>query len=120
VRSTGILRRRIADALAALSDALDPSSSERTPDAFVAALARVDQVGVAFKASRFVTVRARRTHPADWIDALMACRAPAVALIDSGETPGAVRKAVGVARKAVQQPPELLAALTELRRALAA
>lgn len=120
VRSTAVLRRRIADALATLSDALDPTTPERSPDAFVAALARVDQVGGAFKASRFVTSRIGRASPADWIDALMACRMPAVALIDAGETPGAIRKAVGTARKAVRQPPELLTALTELRRALTA
>jgi len=120
VRSTAVLRRRIADALAALSEALDPAKPERASDAFVAALARVDQVGVAFKASRLFASRIGCANPADWIDALMACRAPAVALIDAGETPGTIRKLVGAARKAVQQPPELLAALTELRRALAA
>ena len=120
VRSTAALRRRIADALAALSDALDPAKSERRPDAFVAALARVEQVGAAFYATRFVTSRTGRANPADWIDALMACRAPALALIEAGETPGAIRRSVGAARKAVQQPPVLLAALTELRRALAA
>ncbi|HEX5124404.1 MAG TPA: FUSC family protein [Rhodanobacteraceae bacterium] len=120
VRSTAVLRRRIADALAALSEALDPAASVRTPDAFVAALARVDQVGAAFKASRIVTSRLRRANPADWIDALTACRAPAIVLIDAGATPAAIRKLVGGARKAVQQPPELLAALTDLRRALTA
>ena len=120
VRSTAVLRRRIADALAALSDALDPAKPERTPDAFVVALARVEQAGTAFKASRFVTSRFGLANPADWIDALMACRKPAVAMIDAGETPGAIRRRVGAARKAVQQPPELLAALTDLQRALAA
>jgi hypothetical protein len=119
VRSTAVLRRRIADALAALSEALDPATPRRTPDAFVAALARVDQVGPAFRASRFVAARFGRAAPAEWIDTLIACRTPAVALIDAGETPGAIRKAVGTARKAVQEPPELLSALTALRRALA-
>jgi uncharacterized membrane protein YccC len=120
VRSTAVLRRRIADALAALSDALDPAKPERTPDAFVAALARVDQVGAAFRASRLVTSRLGRANPADWVDALTACRAPAIALIDGGATPGPIRKLVGAARKAVQQPSGLLAALTDLQRALAA
>jgi hypothetical protein len=120
VRSTSVLRRRIADALAALSEALDPANADRAPDAFVAALARVDQAGSAFKASRFVTPRLGRTHPADWIDALMACRGAAVALIDARATPGTIRQRVGAARKATQQPSELLAALIELRQALAA
>lgn len=118
VRSTAVLRRRIADALAALSEALDPATPDRTPDAFVAALARLDEVGAAFKASRFVTSRIGRMNPADWIDALAACRAQAVALIESGQTPGAIRKAVGAARKAVQQPSELPGALADLQRAL--
>ena len=118
VRSTAVLRRRIADALAALSDALDPAKPDRTPDAFVAALVRVDQVGAAFRASRFVTSRIGRTNPADWIDALTACRAPAVALIETGETPGAIRKKVGAARKALLDPPTLLPALEDLRATL--
>jgi len=120
VRSTAVLRRRIADALAALSDALDPTRPDRTPDAFIAALARVDQVGAAFKASRYVTSRHGRASPADWIDTLAACRVPAVALIETSATLGAIRKAVGAARKAVQQPSELLAALKDLQRELVA
>ena len=120
VRSTAVIRRRIADALAALSEALDPARSDRTPDAFLAALARIDQVSAAFRASRWVTTRFGRTNPADWIDALAACRAPALAWIDAGETPGAIRRSIGAARKAVQHPGELLGALIELRRALAA
>jgi hypothetical protein len=48
----------------------------------------------------------------------MACRAPAVALIESGETPGAIRKKVGAARKALLEPPEIVPALNELSAAL--
>ncbi len=118
VRSTAVLRRRIADALAALSDALDPAEPERSSAAFVAALARVDEIGPAFRATRWLAARTGRADAADWIATLTACREPAVALIDAGETPGALRKVVGVARKAMQQPAELLAALVELRQAL--
>jgi fusaric acid resistance family protein len=114
VRSTAVLRRRIADALAALSDALDPANENRSSNAFVAALARVDEVAPAFRASRVVTRRFGSTSPADWIDALIACRAPAAALIDARETPGACRKAVSAARKAVREPGELLPALKAL------
>ncbi|HKE48581.1 MAG TPA: FUSC family protein [Rhodanobacteraceae bacterium] len=117
IRSTAVLRRRMADALAALSEALDPANADRTSDAFVAALGRVEQIAPAFRASRLVT---RTTSPADWIDALIACRAPAVALIQARETPAALRKAVGSARRAVRDPSELSAALTDLRRLLAA
>ena len=118
VRSTAVLRRRIADALAALSEAIDPATPERTPDGFVAALAQVDQVAPAFKASRLVTRMLKPTHPADWIDALTACRAPAIALIKQGETPATVRRAVGAARKALREPETLLPALLALRDTL--
>jgi hypothetical protein len=123
VRSTAVLRRRIADALAALSDALDPKAQSRTSRAFVAALARVEQVAPAFRASRFA-MRAfagssrPTSQPADWIDALLACRSRAVALIDAGEAPARVRIAVGAARKALREPATLLAALRDLARAL--
>ena len=120
VRSSAVLRRRIADALAALSDALDPSNDERTPDDFVAALDRIEQVAPAFRAGRFASKSFRAIQPADWIDALANCRAPAVALAVAGRTPGAVRKAVGAARRALREPAELSPALSELARTLAA
>jgi fusaric acid resistance family protein len=118
VRSTAVLRRRIADALAALSEALDPANAARSPEAFVAMLARVEQLAPAFRAARRVAWRSRRVNPADWIDALGACSEPAVALITSSATPGAARKAAGAARKAVREPDTLLPALRELRQAL--
>ena len=117
VRSTAVLRRRIADALAALADALDPASAIRSPDAFVAALDRVEQLAPPFRAARMVG-RSRRMHPADWIDALAACRVAAITRIDAGETGAAVRKAVGAARKALREPPLLRDALIDLRRSL--
>jgi uncharacterized membrane protein YccC len=52
VRSTAVLRRRIADALAALSDAFDPANATRSSGAFVAALARVEQTAPPFRAAR--------------------------------------------------------------------
>ena len=118
VRSTAVLRRRIADALAALSEALDPAIPERTAEGFVAALGQVEQVAPAFKASRLVTRWLKPVHPADWVDALFACRRPAITLIDEGATPGNVRKAVGAARKAMREPEELLPALQTLRDTL--
>ena len=53
-------------------------------------------------------------QPAEWIDTLVACRIPAVALIDLGEAPANVRKAVGAARKSLREPAELQQALREL------
>jgi hypothetical protein len=118
VRSTGVLRRRVADALAALSAALDPETADRTPAAFVAALEDLEQVAPAFRALRTTTARWRQPQPADWIDALAACREPAVALVESGEAPAGVRRAAGAARKAQLEPSTLLPALRALRAAL--
>lgn len=119
VRSTAVLRRRLADALAALASALDPANAGLGSDAFIHSLALVEQLAPAFRASRMVTRRFRNPQPVDWVDALLACREPAVALIDGGATPGAVRRAVGAARKAMLEPAELLPALQNLHRALA-
>jgi len=54
-------------------------------------------------------------QPADWVDVLIACKEPALELIDKKEAPGAVRKAVGIARKSMREPEEILPALLELR-----
>ena len=119
VRSTDALRRRIADALGALATAFDPATTTRSPDDFVMAVAGVEQVAPAFRASRLATRRFRAVQPADWVDVLTACREPAIALIEKGETPGNVRRAVGAARKSMRESSELLPALQDLRAALA-
>jgi uncharacterized membrane protein YccC len=118
VRSTAVLRRRIADALAILADALDPATPARRSGEFVRALDEVQQIGPAFRATRLATRRFRAMQPADWVDTLSACRGPAAALIDRGETPGSVRKAVGAARKALREPAELSPALRNLHGTL--
>lgn len=118
VRSTAVLRRRIADALAALSAALDPANPERTPAHFTDALDDVARIAPSFRALRAATGRWRQPQPADWIDALLDCSVEAVALIESGATPPEVRRAVGVARKALLEPATLLPALRTLRHAL--
>ena len=118
VRSTAVLRRRVADALAALSNALDPTTPMRTSDDFTAAVVAVAQMAPAFRASRLVTRRFRSVQPADWVDALVACRDPAIALIESSGTPGTVRRSVGAARKSMREPAAILPALQDLRRSL--
>jgi uncharacterized membrane protein YgaE (UPF0421/DUF939 family) len=118
VHSTPVLRRRIADTLAILADALDPATPTRRSDDFVAAIASVEQIAPAFRASRPVMRHFSAIQPMDWIDALVACRAPAVALIDLGEMPVTARRAVGAARKSVREPAELQRALQELYRSL--
>jgi hypothetical protein len=118
VRSTAALRRRIADALATLSDALDPAISTRVPDDFSAAVVGVEQMAPSFRASRMVTKRFRTLQPADWVDALLACRDPALTLIKKGETPGTVRRAVGAARKSMRESEEILPLLKQLQDSL--
>jgi hypothetical protein len=119
VRSTGVLRRRIADALAALSAALDPANPQRTPAHFVEALDEVARIAPSFRALRAATGRRRQPQPADWIDALLDCRGSAIALVESGATPPEARRAVGAARKALLEPATLSTALRALRRTLA-
>lgn len=118
VRSTDVLRRRLADALAALGEALDPATAQRSPVRFIHELDAVEALAPAFRAARGLGLRPHWRQPADWIDALAGCRASAVALIETGTTPGNVRRAVGTARQALRQPECLLDALTALRDSL--
>ncbi len=118
VRSTAVLRRRVADALAALSNALDPATPKRTPADFADAVAAVAQMTPAFRASRLMTRRFRSVQPADWVDTLVACREPAIAWIERGTVSGSVRRAVGAARKSMREPAEILPALQDLHRSL--
>jgi hypothetical protein len=71
-----------------------------------------------FRAARRFTRYVRPVQPADWVDTLLACRAPAIDVIARGETPGRVRQAIGAARKALRDPAALLPALQQLRQAL--
>lgn len=120
VKSTGVLRRRIADALALLADALDPATPARGADDFVAALMQLEQVAAAFRASRLVTRRWQPVQPADWVDILVACRTPAVALIEAGDPVVSVRRATGAARKAIRKPETLARALMDLQQQMIA
>ena len=118
IRSTDVLRRRLADALAAMSEALDPQRAARSPQLVLAALHRVEQLRPSFHARRLALRRWQAPQPADWIDALVACRGPVVALVERGATPGAVRQAIGAARKAMREPTQVGPALAALREVL--
>ncbi len=118
VRSTDVVRRRIADTLAALGEAFDPALPDRSAASFLAALDSVDKVAPAFRSLRLLTRKLSVVQPADWVDELMACREPAAALIEGGATPGRVRKAIGAARKAMREPGEIQPALRDLRGSL--
>ncbi len=118
VRSTDVLRRRLADALAAMAEAMDPAMAERTPARLASSLDQIQDMAAPFRASRRFTRRFRAMQPADWVDTLLACRTPAIDVITRGETPGRVRQAIGAARKALREPESLLPALQQLRQTL--
>ncbi len=113
LRTGDVLRRRIADALAALAEALDPANPARSPHRLAAAFDAIQPLAPPLRALR----RIRPTPQADWIDELAAARAPLLALIERGATPPALRRKVGGARQALREPPALLAALRDLRGA---
>lgn len=118
VRSSDVLRRRLADALAAMGEAMDPALAERTPARVADALDQLRDMAAPFRASRRLVRHASARQPADWIDALLACRASAIDVIARGDTPGRVRQAIGAARKSLREPDTLLPALQRLREAL--
>ena len=117
VRSTDVLRRRLADALGALGEAVDPSAGHRQFAAVEASLDRLEQVVAPFRAVRLLSGR-RHAKAADWADALLDCRRAIPALIRSGQVPDQVRRAVGAARRAQREPESLLPALHALRAVL--
>jgi hypothetical protein len=117
IASVDILRRRLADALAAMAEALDPACAERLPEKIAAPMTLVTQMRPVFRAHRLV----RRRHPVpplEWIDTLAACEAPVLALVARAESPGAVRKALGTARQSMREPAQIGPALAALKTAL--
>jgi hypothetical protein len=115
-RSVDVLRRRLADALAVLAEALDPAAAPeaRDPARLAHAFDGVIELAAPFRAAR----RLGHGAPAAWIDALAACRAPALVLIEHGTASGDARRAVGAARQALKEPARLATALESLRDAL--
>ncbi len=118
VRSTSVLRRRIADALAALAAAMDRQQPTRTPDAFFTALHAVEHMAPAFRATRHVARYVRKDRPAEWIDVLLTCREPAGSLIEQGKVPANVYQALGHARRSMREPEAILPALQQLQASL--
>lgn len=116
--SRDVLRRRIANTLAILADAFDPATPEPPRNTVEAAFAQLQEVAPAFRALRWASRRLDLAQPADWIDALQACQAPAHMLIERGQAPVSVRRSVGAARRALREPEALLVALRELRATL--
>ncbi|WP_165488568.1 MULTISPECIES: FUSC family protein [Dyella] len=120
VRSTDVVRRRIANALAALAEALDPATEHRQARAFDDAMDELALVAPPFRLARALTRHRRAKRPADWADTLLDGRDLADTLIARQLTPAKVRQAVGVARKSLREPDGLQEALLHLRQTLEA
>ena len=118
VRSSDVLRRRLADALAAMAEATDPATPGRSPARVAKALDELADMAAPFRAARRFTRRFATVQPADWVDTLLACRGPAIEVIARGETPGRLRQAIGAARKSLREPDNLLPALQQLHQTL--
>ncbi|MFC3652969.1 FUSC family protein [Dyella humi] len=118
VRSTAVLRRRIADALAALASSLDRQQPTRTPEAFFAALDAIEQIAPAFRATRYIAHRIRPERAADWIDVLLGCRDPGRRLIEQGAAPASVHQTLTHTRRVMREPEKILPALQQLHASL--
>jgi uncharacterized membrane protein YccC len=88
VRTSDVLRRRIADALLSLSDFLEASSAGQSElrvsgCRFDQAVAALDEIAKPLQAHRLLTRRrAGRAHAVDAIDALRRCLAPVATIVD--------------------------------------
>ncbi len=121
VRTTDVLRRRLADLLAALSELLGALSADRAELAgrarsFERALDALDEIARPLHAHRLLSARLREgAHVADTIDAARRCRAPVASIVE-----------LASAAPALPEPGELAAQrrrvsarITAARRALA-
>jgi hypothetical protein len=92
VRSTDVLRRRIADALAVLSDLLAaitsaPSEVGHHARRFEHAVDRLDEIAKPLETHRFLSRRIRsEPRPADALDAARRCRPPVLAIASAAAT----------------------------------
>lgn len=110
IPSIGVLRRRIAEALATLSGVFDGGAG---PEDFARSVEGVEQVAPAFRALRMVS--RRRYQPADWVDVLRDC-----VPLAGNPAPADAKRALGAARRSMREPEEILGALTHLRGTLGA
>lgn len=118
VRSEPVLRRRIADALAALGEYLAEPLPERGRSV-AAALARVEEVAPPWEAWDRVVRHWRpdAPRPGQWARLTRECVALARSRPGAG---GPARKLLGEARRSLREPARIGPALAALREALAA
>ena len=118
VRSGAVLRRRLADALACLSEALDPAILERSEEEFVAALGAVEQLLPAFNTAHLLTRYLTFENPASGAIVLLTCKKIAINMIQEKQTPPTVRRAVGAARQSLREPAEIMSAMLALKETM--
>jgi uncharacterized membrane protein YccC len=114
IRTTDVLRRRTAVALAALSDVLaallrDPSAAHDAAHRFHGGLEGIEQIAAPLRVHR--RLRRRPGHRADAIDALLACHAPVATLAaadperiargDTRQAIGGLAREVGALRRRI-------------------
>ncbi len=122
VRTTDVLRRRMADALAALGELLtalgeDPAELATRARRFEHALAALEEIAAPLEADRRVRrwLAGPRAHLADTIDAVQACREPVAEILGClASDPDALRAPALADHRAL-----LAAKLIAARRALA-
>lgn len=100
IRTSSVVRRRVADALAALQDVLAQPDHDRA--GFADALERLREIAAPLRTHRrFVPRSPGSVHAADTVDALLACALPVDALRTAA--PGAARL-VGELRRGLREP----------------
>jgi hypothetical protein len=103
VRTSAVVRRRVADALAALQAVLAAEPGARAR--FAHTLELLGEIAAPLRAHRRLvsTLRPGAAHAADAVDALLACAAPVDALHADAVQAGAVRL-VGELRRGLRDP----------------
>ena len=102
VRTSAVVRRRVADALAALQDVLaaEPKGLDTARARFAHTLEQLEEIAPPLRTHR--RIRPRAAHAADTVDALLACAAPVDAMPEV--PPGAAARLVGELRRGLRDP----------------
>jgi len=118
LRSTLVLRGRMAAALASLSDAIDPERAPPDVDLLLETFAELQPLQSTFRAWRRLSRGPQARRYCDWLSELQACAGPAAELIRQQRIPRGLRSDVGRARRALGQEEDLLPALQTVRQRL--
>ena len=114
IHSSAVLRKRMGEALALLSEVLNQESTPRHVEALINAITTVEELYPTFHACRLLTRHFISNHPADWIDLIIACKERALTLVGQHTISPSIKRAVGNARKALREPDTISPALQDL------